>query len=169
MATHSADSLEAETLRKKLGDETLRGTFFPLVKNDCSWPEFINHLAARPTRRARGSMIVRHGDGFDFEFWSALSDSGKNRGTLGAVSHSVRCILDVASDKDLPPRGENSSTYFKVRERRIGIFHHLARCAEQSFARDGRQFCVLHSQIDLLKITWCAIVTPDPPRPLRFS
>src|SRR5882762_2747689 len=143
---HSAGSLEAETLRQKIGDETLLWAFFPLEEDDGARPEFIDDLAAGAAGRARNSVIVGDGDGLNLEFPTALSDGRKDRGTLSAVRHSVRRVLNVTSHEDLALRGEDSRTHSEVGEGRIGVPHYFARRAEQTFAHGRWHFCLLHTQ-----------------------
>ena len=131
---HSAGSLEAETLRQKIGDETLLWAFFPLVEDDGARPEFVNDLAACAAGRAWNPMIVGNGDGENLEFGPELGDSRKDRGTLSAVGHSVGRIFDVTSYEDLAFRGENGRAHSEVGEGRIGVLHHFVRRTEQTFA-----------------------------------
>jgi len=70
MRKRSAGSLEAETLRKKIGDETLLWAFFPFVEDDGARPEFIDDLAAGAAGRAWNSVIVGNGHGANLEFWA---------------------------------------------------------------------------------------------------
>src|SRR5260370_41311351 len=92
-----AGSLEAETLRQKIGDETLLWAFFPLVEDDGAGPEFIYHLTAGATGRAWDSVIICNGDGANLEFWTMLGNGIKDRRTLTAVRLSLRRILAVSS------------------------------------------------------------------------
>ena len=55
----SAGSLEAKTLRQKIGDETLLRAFLALVEDDGARAEFIDDLAAGAAGRAWDSLIVR--------------------------------------------------------------------------------------------------------------
>src|ERR1035437_4054249 len=130
---HSAGSLEAETLRQKIGDEALLRAFCALVEDDGARAEFIDDLAAGAAGRAWNSVIVHHGDGTNLELWPIFSDCGKDRSTLGAVGHSVRCVLDVASHEDLAFRSENGCAHSEVGEGGVGVLHHLARLTEQAF------------------------------------
>src|SRR6267378_5763246 len=146
MRKRSAGSLEAETLRQKIGDETLLWAFFPFVEDDGARPEFIDDLAAGAARRTRNPVIVGNGDGENLEFWAMLGDSGKDCGTLGAVGHSVRRVLDITSHEYLAFRGEDSRAHSEVGEGRIGVFHHFARGTEQTFAHGRRHLYCLHTQ-----------------------
>src|SRR5260370_37592796 len=132
-----AGSLEAETLRQKIGDETLLWAFFPLVEDDGAGPEFIDHLTAGATGRAWNSVIIGNGGGANLEVWAMLGNGRKDRRTLSAAGHSVRRILDVASDEDLAFRAEDSPAHPELGERRIGILHYFARRTAQAFASCG--------------------------------
>src|SRR5260370_9745056 len=122
-----AGSLEAETLRQEISDETLLWALFPVVEDDGARPEFIDHLTAGATGRAWNSVIIGDGDGANLEFWTMLGNGRKDRRTLSAVGHSVRRILDVASDEDLSFRGEDIRAHSAVGALRIGILHYSAR------------------------------------------
>src|SRR5208282_6464989 len=95
--------------------------FFALVEDDGARPELIDDLAAGAARGARNSVVVfvgdgGHGDGANLEFRPGLGDSGKDRGTLGAVGQSVRSILDVASHEDLAFCSEDGCAHSKFGE-----------------------------------------------------
>src|SRR5271156_2703190 len=104
IAKHSEGSLEAKALRQKIGDETLLRPFFALIEDDGTRPELVDDLATGAAGRAWNAVIAirrgDHGNGLNLKFWAVFSDGRKNCGTLGAVRHSVRRILDVAARKD---------------------------------------------------------------------
>jgi hypothetical protein len=106
-------------------------------------------------------VIVGDGDGANLKFWTMFSDGRKYRGALGAVGHSVRRVLDVASHKDLAFRGEDSRAHSEVGEGRVGIPHYFARRAEQTFAHGRWHFCLLHTQTDFAEEQEWAIVPPE--------
>ena len=98
-----------------------------MVEDDGARAEFIDDLAAGAAGRAWNSVIVDDGDGVYLEFWAKLGDGRKDRRTLGAVGHSVRRVLDVASQEDLTFRGEDGCAHSKVGEGRVGVLHYFAR------------------------------------------
>ena len=164
MRKRSAGSLEAETLRQKIGDETLLWAFFPFVKDDGTRPEFIDDLAAGAAGRTWDSAIASvggdEGHGANLEFWTIFSDSGKDRSTFGAVGHSVRGVLDVASHEDLSFRGKDSRAHSKVGKGCVRVFHDLACRPEQAFARGNWHLSLLHIQINFDEEQEGASVTP---------
>src|SRR5208282_24783 len=164
IAKHSAGSLEAETLRQKIGDETLFWAFFALIKDHGVRPKFIDDLAAGTAGRAWNfiSLIGRgdDGDGANLKFRAIFRDRRKDRGALGAVSHSVRRVLDVTSREHSTFRGEDGCAHPKVGEGCVCILHHFARCTEQALARDGRHLCRWHTQTAFAEDWEWAIVTP---------
>src|SRR5450432_3399384 len=127
MVKGSAGSLEAETLREQIGDRAFLRTLFAFVENNGSRSEFVYDLPAGPARRTWDPVIVHYSHGLDFQFGAIFGHSRKDRGTLGAVCHSVGRIFNVASHERLAFRGENRRANSKVREGRIGILHHFAR------------------------------------------
>src|ERR1019366_682155 len=145
---HSAGSLEAETLRQKIGDEALLRAFCALVEDNGARAEFIDDLAAGAAGRAWNSVIVGNGNGANLESRTDLGDGGKDRGALGAVGHSVRCVLDVASCEHLAFRGEDGRAHPEVGKGGVGVLHHLARRTEQAFAHGSWDLWLWHIQID---------------------
>ncbi len=148
MAKRSTGSLEAKALRQQIGDGPLLWTFRALVDDGGPRSKFIDHLAAGAAGRARNSMIVSDGNGADLQFWTIFSDGGKNRGTLGAVGHSVRRVLDVAADEDFALRCKNGRADPELGKWRVRVPRYFARGSKQAFARRNRHFICWHTQID---------------------
>ena len=74
----SIRSLEAESFRQKLRDVCLFRASRALKKYSRIWPELVDHLPARATGRASNPVIIRHGDGFDFNFRAEFRNCRKN-------------------------------------------------------------------------------------------
>lgn len=128
----STGSLEAETLRQKIGNKALRRAFFTLIENNGARTEFINDLAARAARRARNPVIIGDGDGPDFKFWTIFRNRRKDSSALGAIGHSVRRVLNIAPNKDAAFRCENGRAHSELGKGRVSILHHFARRTEQA-------------------------------------
>ena len=101
----------------------LLGSASPLKENSGIRAEFVDHLPARAAWRAGDSVVVGNGNGANLNLRAELSDCGKNCGPFGAVSHAVRCVLDIAAGKDLAVAEQNGGTDMKIRIRCVRILH----------------------------------------------
>src|SRR5579885_3657542 len=115
MSEARIDSLEAESFWKQFGDVSLLGTVCTLKKDRRVGSELVDDLPAGATRRAGNSMVIRHGDGLNFDLRAQLGDRSENCSSLRTVRHSVRGILHVATRKYLPVCQQDRRSYMKVR------------------------------------------------------
>src|SRR5437868_3561535 len=98
MATNARwrNSLQAESFRQEFGDAGFLPALSGGKEDDCLRTEFVNHLAASAAGSA-GYVLGDHRNRADFELRSRVGDGGKNRGTLGAIGHSIGGVFHVAT------------------------------------------------------------------------
>lgn len=142
----------------------LFGPIRSLKKDLCVRAKFINDLAAGAARRAWNSLFVDHRDGLDFNFRPTLGNRRKNRRALGAIRHSIRSILHVASGEYLPIRQQDRRADTKFRIRRVRIFHDIFCGSNQAlllfFGYLFLGHSTRHSRFAIYSAKSCAIVNP---------
>jgi len=116
----------------------------PLKENGRVRAKLVDHLATRSTRRASDTVVVGDCNCLNFNLWAQLRDSGKDRGSFGAVSHSVGCILDIAARKHFPVREQDRGAHMKIRVRGMRILHHFDRRLLEPFPHVSGEYLLGH-------------------------
>jgi len=131
---------------------TLFGSVRAFVENCRIGAKLVDHLATRATRGARDTMVIRYRNRPNFHLRSKFRHCGEDRRPLGAIGHSVRSILHIAAREDLSAVGQNRRSDPEIGVRRMCVLHRLARRAQQSLTRIGRDGIRAHSGIMFLGI-----------------
>lgn len=94
-----------------------------LKENNRFGAELVDDLAARPARRTRDPMIIGDGDCLNLNLRTQLGDSSEDCRPLGAVGHSVRGVLHIATGKDLAVGQQNRRAHMKIGIGGMRILH----------------------------------------------
>src|SRR5581483_7825866 len=101
-------SFEAEPIRQEFRNVCLLPAFIFSKKHNCIRTEFVNHLTASATGRTIRILIIHNRNRANLQLGAALRDGCEYRSSLGAVCHSIRSILDIATEENIALGGQQS-------------------------------------------------------------